>query len=92
MRTSVSLFLLLVSISIVSGQYDSGDSSNSADSLEQSSSSEQIIGSEEIIIEEGSGSGDVPVISVEQIHVFGILPGPGDIRKKRGIMDILQRK
>lgn len=39
---------------------------------------------------EGSGSGDGPII--DQVHMFGILPGPGDIRKKRGILEILGRK
>ncbi|CAL2032960.1 unnamed protein product [Caenorhabditis brenneri] len=93
---SLALFFLLVAISIVSGQYDSGDSVESAASIEHSSSSSEEIAdsnsAEEVIIEEGSGSGDVPEISVEQIHIFGILPGPGDIRKKRGIMEILSQK
>ncbi|EFO85985.1 hypothetical protein GCK72_005463 [Caenorhabditis remanei] len=92
---SLVLFFLLVAISVVSGQYDSGnsaDSSESAPSLEQSaSSSEEIVETDEVI-EEGSGSGDGPVVSVEQIHIFGILPGPGDIRKKRSLMKVLSRK
>ncbi|CAO4365274.1 unnamed protein product [Caenorhabditis nigoni] len=91
MRSLVLFFLLIVTISTVFGQYDeSADSGDSVISLEDpsSSSSEEIIG-EGVIVEEGSGSGDGPI---EQIHIFGILPGPGDIRKKRSIMDVLSRK
>ncbi|PIC45880.1 hypothetical protein B9Z55_005753 [Caenorhabditis nigoni] len=93
MRSLVLFFLLIVTISTVFGQYDeSADSGDSVISLEDpsSSSSEEIIG-EGVIVEEGSGdgSGNGPI---EQIHIFGILPGPGDIRKKRSIMDVLGRK
>ncbi|ULU05929.1 hypothetical protein L5515_014211 [Caenorhabditis briggsae] len=92
MRSLVLFFLLIVTISTVFGQYDeSADSGDSVISLEDpsSSSSEEIIGEGVIVEEEGSGSGDGPI---EQIHIFGILPGPGDIRKKRSIMDVLSRK
>ncbi|CZR14493.1 FMRF-Like Peptide [Caenorhabditis elegans] len=88
---SLLIFVFFATIFAVDAQYDSADSSQSEDLPDiapESVSSEEII--EVDVNIEGSGSGDGPII--DQVHMFGILPGPGDIRKKRGILEILGRK